>query len=140
MVFIYQYYLLLYIIINTIHLYLVLDVIMVKSTNIENLEILKPHFNLGLKVVKAAPRICHVEGNEIISEMKENISQNNNNNNNNDNRNKRMSGDHPNYSFKINQNTEKSPGNLMSLNLHWETISQCWCEKLSIELNNDKVL
>ena len=31
-------------------------------------------------------------------------------------RNKRMSGDHPNYSIgKISQNTKKSPGNLMKL-------------------------
>ena len=36
--------------------------------------------------------------------------------------NKRKNGDHPNYGIiKISQNTGKSPGNLLSLKLHWNT-------------------
>ena len=39
-------------------------------------------------------------------------------------RNQMMSGDHPDYSIiKIGQNTEKSPGDLLSLRLLWKTIS-----------------
>ena len=38
--------------------------------------------------------------------------------------NKRPSGDHPDYSIiKIDQNTEKSPGDMMSFKLLWKTIS-----------------
>ena len=37
--------------------------------------------------------------------------------------NRKMSGDHPNDSIiKINQNTKKSSGNLLSLSLQWETV------------------
>ena len=44
---------------------------------------------------------------------------------------RRMSGDHPNNSITENgQNTEKSPRDLLSLNLQWKTISLRWCEKL----------
>ena len=39
-------------------------------------------------------------------------------------RNQRTSRDHADYSIiKIRQNTEKSPGDLLSLKLQWETIS-----------------
>ena len=48
--------------------------------------------------------------------------------------NKRINRDHPDYSIiKIGQNTEKSPGDLLSLKFQWETISLCWYEKLSKE-------
>ena len=41
------------------------------------------------------------------------------------------SGDHLNYSIIENsQNTEKSPGDLLSFKLQWKTICKCWCEKL----------
>ena len=40
---------------------------------------------------------------------------------------KRTSEDHPNYSIiKIGKNTEKSPGDLVSLVLEWEHIGQRW--------------
>ena len=48
--------------------------------------------------------------------------------------NKRMSGDHLKDSIiKIGQNTERSPGDLLSLKLQGKTINLCWCEKLSKE-------
>ena len=43
--------------------------------------------------------------------------------------NKRTSGDHISYNIvNIDQNTMKSPGNLLSLNLQRETIRKRWCE------------
>ena len=48
--------------------------------------------------------------------------------------NKRKHGYHPDYIIKIDQNTEKSPGDLKRLVVtqnQWDTICGCWCEKLS---------
>ena len=45
----------------------------------------------------------------------------------------------PTYSIvEIGQNTEKSPGDLLSLTLQWETISLCCREKPSKENNTDR--
>ena len=49
-----------------------------------------------------------------------------------------MSRDHPNNSTgKIDQNTIKSHGDLLSLKLKRKTISWCWFENLSKEKSNN---